>query len=243
MRYVPIRIRYISLLTLLLIAAHTIFFVILCIVEFHEVILDPSRFTEEWKEILMFFLVGVVSLPLSVLIAWHVTRSLLKPINGMIQVADRISNGNFSERIALTGSFDELDRLATTFNSAFDRYEGVVGRLKTFNADAAHQLRTPLTAIQSTCEVTLLNQRERPEYETALGYILEEVHGLSASIDQLLLRARLDAEKMRKTFAKINLSELIHRSADRYQPLLAEKNIDESQFGIGYMLFWCLGSS
>ena len=117
MSKVPIRIRYISWLTLLLIAAHSIFFVILCIVEFHEVILEPSLLPESAEEIFFFFMVGVISLPLSVLIAWRVTRNLLKPLNGMIRVAERISGGNFDERVELAGTFDELDRLANTFNS------------------------------------------------------------------------------------------------------------------------------
>jgi signal transduction histidine kinase len=225
MRTFSIRIRYVSLLTLLLIAAHGIFFIILCVVEFHESILDPSTWAESLEEIAFFFGVGVISLPLSIVIAWRVTRSLLKPLNGMIAVAERIRGGNFDERLEVKGTSDELDRLATHFNSAFDRYVGVVDRLKAFNADAAHQLRTPLTVIQSTCEVTLLHERERAAYERALQDILEEAHSLSSSVDQLLLLARMNADRMRQLFAEIDLLELIQRSANRFRPLLADKNI------------------
>lgn len=225
MRQAPIRIRYFSQLTRLLLASYVIFFSILCLVELRKGFIDSSKMPEALHEIGLFFFVGLASLPLALLLAWNMTRRLLRPLHKMTQTARQVGNGDFSKRIQLNRTYDDLDQLATSFNIAFDRYEDAVEKLKHFSADAAHQLRTPLTSIRSAGEITLLKERSPMEYEECLHQILEDIHDLSVTIDQLLLLAQLETGSVQREFEPVDLAASIAHSVDRFQPLLDEKNI------------------
>ena len=225
MKQTPIRIRYFTLLTWLLLASYIIFFGILCLVEFRKGFFDPVEMPEALHEVLLFSIVGLVSFPLALLLAWYMTRRLLQPLHKMALTAEHIGSGDFSKRIQLNRTYDELDQLATSFNIAFDRYEHAVEKLQHFSADAAHQLRTPLTSIRSIGEITLLKKRTPEEYEESLQQILEDIHDLSVTIDQLLLLAQLETGSVQRKFEPLNLKDSIERSSDRFQPLLDEKCI------------------
>jgi two-component system heavy metal sensor histidine kinase CusS len=221
----PIRIRYFSQLTWLLLASYIIFFIILCLVEFRKAIIDPAEMGEAMHEVIIFLIVGIASFPLALLMAWHMTRRLLLPLNKMAQTAEHIGSGDFSKRIQLNRTYDELDQLAYSFNQAFDRYEDAVNKLKNFSADTAHQLRTPLTSIRSASEIALLKKRSPAEYEESLQQILEDIHDLSNTIDQLLLLAQLETGSVQRAFEPVSLKESIERSAERFQAMLDEKKI------------------
>ena len=225
MKQAPIRVRYFTQLTWLLLASYIIFFGILCVVELRKGLLDPAEMPEALHEVSLFLIVGLVSLPLAMLLAWRLTRSLLLPLHKMAHTAEQIGGGDFSKRILLNRSYDELDQLATSFNTAFDRYEEAVKKLKHFSADAAHQLRTPLTSIRSTGEIALLKERSPAEYEESLQQILEDIHDLSVTIDQLLLLAQLETGTTQREFEAVALEDSITRTVDRFQPLLEQKNI------------------
>jgi heavy metal sensor kinase len=225
MKQAPIRIRYFSQLTWLLLASYIIFFGILCLVEFRKAFVDPAELGEALHEVLIFSVVGVVSLPFALLLAWYMTRRLLQPLHKMTQTAQQIGSGDFSKRIQLNRTYDDMDQLATSFNIAFDRYEQAVEKLKHFSADAAHQLRTPLTSIRSSGEITLLKERTPDEYKECLQQILEDIHDLSTTIDQLLLLAQLETGSVQRAFKPMSLEESALRSVERFQPLLDKKNI------------------
>ena len=225
MKQAPIRVRYFTQLTWLLLASYIIFFGILCVVELRKGFVDSADMPEALHEVTLFLIVGLVSLPLAMLLAWRLTRSLLLPLHKMVHTAEHIGSGDFSKRIQLNRSYDELDQLATSFNTAFDRYEEAVEKLKHFSADAAHQLRTPLTSIRSTGEIALLKERSPAEYEESLQQILEDIHDLSGTIDQLLLLAQLETGTTQRDFEAVALEGSITRTTDRFQPLLEQKNI------------------
>lgn len=225
MKQAPIRVRYFTQLTWLLLASYIIFFGILCVVELRKGFIDPAEMPEALHEVSLFLIGGLISLPLAMLLAWRLTRSLLRPLLEMVQTAEHIGGGDFSKRIQINRSYDELDQLASSFNTAFDRYEEAVEKLKHFSADAAHQLRTPLTSIRSTGEIALLKERCPAEYQESLQQILEDIHDLSVTIDQLLLLAQLETGTTQRDFEAIALEDSIARTSERFQPLLEQKNI------------------
>lgn len=123
-----------------------------------------------------------------------IARSALRPVDEMSQAARRISGEDLSERIALRGTGDEIDRLAETLNAMLIRLDGAFEHLRRFTADAAHELRTPLTILKGGIEVTLRTQRSAPEYREVLASSLEEVERLIRLAEDLLLLSRFSAE-------------------------------------------------
>ncbi len=224
-RNTPLRLHYFWKLILLLLSSYIIFFIFLCLVEFRKAVFDPDKFSEAAHEVGVFMVVGIASLPIAILIAWRLTQRLLLPLKEMAQTANQISNGEFSRRISLNETYDELDQLAATFNLAFNRYEATLSQLRSFSGDAAHQLRTPIAAIRSTGETALISTRTPDEYAQTIGQMLEELERLNGTVDQLLQLAKLEAGTLRKSFQSCSTADAIRTTVDRFAPLAEIKNI------------------
>jgi signal transduction histidine kinase len=104
-----------------------------------------------------------VLLVLTAALGWGLTRGSLRPIAAITRSARRISTTQLDGKIPTTGSGDELDELAHTLNDMIGRIREGVERIRRFSVDAAHQLRTPLAALQSQIDVTLANPRSPEE--------------------------------------------------------------------------------
>ncbi len=119
-----------------------------------------------------------------------IARSALAPVDTMSRAARRITGTDLGERIPLRGAGDELDHLAETLNAMLDRLEGAFAQMRRFAADAAHDLRTPLTALRGTIEVALRAERSGPEYRRVLASSLEDVAHLIRLAEDLLALSR-----------------------------------------------------
>ncbi|OGO09295.1 MAG: hypothetical protein A2Y61_06345 [Chloroflexi bacterium RBG_13_60_13] len=124
-----------------------------------------------------------------------VAREALRPIATMISSARAIaSSRSFAHRLPEPQRTDELGRLARTFNEMLQSLEEAHRMQQRFIADAAHELRAPLTAIRGNIE--LLNRipdmsaEERAESIASLG---DEGSRLSRLVNELLTLARADA--------------------------------------------------
>ena len=78
-----------------------------------------------------------------------------RPLTRIIHTATRLRPHNLEERLPLRETGDELDQLSSTINSLLDRIANYLDRNREFIANAAHELRSPLAAIQSSVDVAL----------------------------------------------------------------------------------------
>jgi signal transduction histidine kinase len=205
-----LRNKYFGWLLLLLMLNYLSLAVILFLIEWQEARSLGTSFNEEIPELIAVLIVMLVAMPVVVFVAWHIAGRLLRPLTNVLVTAERIRSGSLEERIPPLPHNDELSRLATTINDAFDRYSAAMRRLDHFSADASHQLRTPLAAIRSTAEVTLQADRSIDIYQEALGDILEQTGKLNQTMDQLLLLSRLD-RSLREHFQPVLLAEHLAR--------------------------------
>ena len=155
------------------------------------------------------------ALPLLLLLTaglgWVLSRGSLRPIAAITRTAQRISASQLDESIPRTGSGDELDELARTLNDMLVRVREGVARVRRFSADAAHQLRTPLTALQSQIDVTLAKERTGAEYRDVLEDLLVQVETLSETVNGMLRLAQSEGGL-----------DPSHRRRIEIDPLLAE---------------------
>jgi signal transduction histidine kinase len=91
----------------------------------------------------------------SVGLGWLMAGRVLAPLGTMAARAQRISERNLHERLALEGPDDELRELADTFDGLLDRLEHAFEAQRRFVANASHELRTPLTLERAMVEVAL----------------------------------------------------------------------------------------
>ncbi len=122
-----------------------------------------------------------------------IARVALGPVDVMSRTARRITAEDLARRIHLRGTGDELDRLGDTLNAMLARLEGAFGEMRRFAADAAHELRSPLTALKGGLEVALRTDRSPEEYRQALRSALEDVERLIQLAEDLLLLSRSTA--------------------------------------------------
>ena len=148
----------------------------------------------------------------------------LAPIDKMTGTARRISAEGLSERLRLPRSNDELGRLAVTFDEMLDRLDDAFQHERRFTHDAAHELRTPLAAMQSIISVTGERRRTPEEYEAALGDLAEETDRLRTLTEALLRLGR--AESSPAATDEVPLSVLLPFVADTMRAAAEAKGLD-----------------
>jgi signal transduction histidine kinase len=94
-----------------------------------------------------------------------------------------------------------------------------------FMADASHELRTPVSVIQTATEVTLERERQDWEYQDALHVIQEQSSRLSRTVEDMLTLARADAGGYRLTLAPLYLEEIVAECVKAASVLAAREHI------------------
>lgn len=149
----------------------------------------------------------------------------LRPVGTMATAARRISVENLADRLERSGTGDELDQLAETFNDMLTRLEKQVAQLHQFIADAAHELRTPLAALRGNAEVALSGRRPADELRAVLADAIEEYDRLSRIADDLLLLARADAGQKLIRSARFPLDRAVVDVVDLFSPEAEERGV------------------
>ena len=149
----------------------------------------------------------------------------IHPIEKVIASAEKMTQPNIDQRIALPRHHDELYRLSATINALLDRMQRAFEREKQFTADASHELKTPLAVVKGTLEVLVRKPREQEHYETRIQFCLNELNRMAKLIDQLLMLARYEGSKMNSHIEKIILSQTLETIRVRMQTIALEKEI------------------
>jgi len=151
----------------------------------------------------------------------------LRPVEALRSTAERISGAGQGTRLPVPESRDEVHALAVTLNSMLDRLEASRTRQRTFVADAAHELRSPLASMQTQIEVA----ERRGEATSLVSDLQAEVSRMVALVEDLLVLARLDSDTPRQhepgpVALRPLVSDLIRRHAGARVPVTAEVGPD-----------------
>jgi len=151
-------------------------------------------------------------LPIALLLAgiggWEIGRRTIKPVKKLAQRMRKIDAAGLDKRLEEDGSTSEIRELIQNHNKMLDRLERQFHQASRFSADAAHELNTPLTIIQSTVENRLRDENASDEDLRFCESMLEEIMRLKAMAQKLLMLAHSDAGKMRLSRETIDLSQL-----------------------------------
>ena len=97
----------------------------------------------------------VIMALVSGVLAWIVAGRVLAPLRTITATAERISDTNLHERLAMPGPRDELRLLADTIDRLLERLEAAFDAQRRFVANASHELRTPLAVMRTTLDVAI----------------------------------------------------------------------------------------
>lgn len=147
---------------------------------------------------------ALAALIASLLSVQLVARGMTSPLRAMARAADAIARGDHGQRVRTT-SRDEVGQLAASFNTMAAELETLDRARRDFVADAAHELRTPITVLRASLE-NAVDGVEAPD----LPALLAQVERLGRLADQLLDLSALEAggatALARRTFPVAELS-------------------------------------
>lgn len=136
------------------------------------------------------------TVPIAVLlvsmVAWYATRRALRPVEAVRARTASVSAESPKERVEVPDTGDEIAALAITINETLARLEHAGEMQRRLVADAAHELRSPLTVLIAGLEVALVHPGAGDWQDTA-GTALAQGQRLQRLVEDLLLMARIDS--------------------------------------------------
>jgi len=190
------------------------------------VIAMPMEDIEDSMEKLLAILVSG-SLLIVVLIgagSYFITRQALHPVTDIIHKARQISYSSLDERLPVYQENDEIGQLSSVLNSLFERLERAFQSQQQFLADAAHELKTPLSILRAHWEGEINNPELTLDMKERLVQDIETITRLSHLINSLLLLSKTEQIQSSFEFAPLQLNELLQEVLSDTQVLADAKN-------------------
>jgi two-component system, OmpR family, sensor kinase len=146
----------------------------------------------------------------------------LRPVAKMTSEAADWSEHDLDHRFNAGEPYDELTRLAATFDSMLERLAVALRHEQRFSAELSHELRTPLAAIVTEAELALRRERSGTEYRTALERISTRSRQLQQVLETLLIAAR---EEVAQPAPAADARAIAMRTVDGFAELAAEHGV------------------
>jgi signal transduction histidine kinase len=166
-------------------------------------------------------LVALVIMGAAALVGLRFARSITRPLRKLEQAATAAGHGDLSARADPDMGPPEVRSLAESFNETVAKLESLIRSQEAFVADAAHQLRTPLAALQLGLEN--LEHDVSAEGSSRLESLRAEVARLSRLADGLLALARADAATAVPEV--IDLAPIVNQRLDAWDTYVAERYV------------------
>ena len=171
-------------------------------------------------------LVMVVPLALifTALGAWLLSVLTMRPVNRLRKSMQFVTRNALDQRLSSYGEDYEFEVLISAYNTMLSRLEISFQQASRFSADAAHELKTPLTILQGRIEQNL-NQTHGSMTQQELSGLLDEVGRLSDITRKLLLLSQVDAGYLALKHTRIHLSETLCDMVADMQMLLTDQTL------------------
>ncbi len=148
---------------------------------------------------------------------------VLSPIDTLSQTATTVSAQSLDTRLLLDAPYDEFQQLSQSFNSMLERLQRVFESQRRFVGDAAHELKTPLTAMKGNVEVALQRDRSPADYQEVLTSCLGQIEHLSRLVKSLLTLTQFAGEHPPISRKPVLLKPLIEEIVSELAVLVQEK--------------------
>lgn len=158
-------------------------------------------------------------------LGWWIARRSLAPVDRLSEHARLLGAENLAQRLPTETLPAELSGLVLSLNDALDRVADSYQRLSTFNADVAHELRTPLANMIGGTQVALSRNRPANELEEVLQSNLEELDRMRRIVNDMLFLARADQGEVAANLTVCSLAEETRKSAEFMAPVFDEAGV------------------
>ena len=187
-----------------------------------QVSLDLVNETLKWLIITL----GAVTIGIFIC-AWvgsnWIARMALSPVETLGQTAANVSAQSLDTRVFLDAPYHEFQQLAQSFNNMFERLQRAFESQRRFVGDAAHELKTPLTAMKGNMEVGLQRERSTEEYRDLLSTSLGQVERLVRLVKSLLTLTQFSGEHLPIDLKPVQMEPLIKELVSELSILAEDK--------------------
>jgi signal transduction histidine kinase len=149
------------------------------------------------------------------------SRNFLRRIDQIAGTSKTIMAGDLAERMPVSGTGDELDRLASSLNAMLDQIERLMAGMQEISTNVAHDLRTPLSRLKARAE-DALRSGSTADHRQALEQVLEETDKLLATFNALLAIARAESGQVREGLEPLDAAAVAREVAELYEPSVEE---------------------
>jgi heavy metal sensor kinase len=168
---------------------------------------------------------GPLALVLAATSGWFLAGSALTPVRDIVHAVRRLELSTLHQRLPISGTNDELDQLAVTFNDAFGRLDAAVAEMKQLMGSMAHELRTPLAALRGEAEIALLHGSSIEELKRVLGSQLEEIDRLSRLIGRILTVTKAESGLLSLERKPVDIAALLNDLAETLSVIASARDI------------------
>ena len=152
-----------------------------------------------------------------------ITRRTVGRIESINATSRAIMQSGLSERIPLRGTKDEWDELATNLNSMLSRIETLMGEVKQFTDNVAHELRTPITRLRGRLEKTYNNLPEDDAHKSIIGDTIADLDSVQRIFSSLTRISQIEARDRTAAFRTIDLAEVVREVVELFDAAAEEK--------------------
>jgi signal transduction histidine kinase len=171
-------------------------------------------------------LAGVLGLLVAGLLAWYLSRRLVRPLLQLSDAADEVAAGNYAVAVPKRAP-GELGHLSDRFSQMTDRLAEAEMMERNFLMSVSHELRTPLTAIRGHVSALLEGVVAEPELRQAsLETVEAEATRLERLVGDILDLAKLDTHRFTVTREEVDMGALIDQAYETYRDEARRRNID-----------------
>jgi two-component system heavy metal sensor histidine kinase CusS len=176
-------------------------------------------------------LLSAIGVLLAAVLGHWVARVGLAPLARLSHEAQALSPRQLSQRLQLEPLPRELSELKGSFNGALDRLERAYLQQQAFNADVAHELRTPLSNLIGQTEVALAKPRSAEDFADVLQSNLEELDRLRAIVNDMLFLARVDEGERAERRQRVSLASEVGKALEFMDVVLDEAGLQVQVLG------------
>jgi two-component system OmpR family sensor kinase len=203
--------------------------------------IGPARFRVMSRPVTYsgYHCIGVlVALGVAAAGGWLVGRQTLRPLTDMATQATSISERDLFTRLHAPSNTDELGQFAAAFNALLDRLATALHGQQQFMADASHELRTPVSVVRTTTQVTLARAgRTEDEYQEAFAIVAEQSARLARLVDAMFLLSRAEAQGIPLVREPLYLDDLVADRARALRVFADERGLTVRTNGDGEVAF------
>tara|TARA_Y100001936_G_C16072833_1_gene671928 strand:+ start:448 stop:2241 length:1794 start_codon:yes stop_codon:yes gene_type:complete len=187
-------------------------------------ILEKNRNQISIIFIILYLVVTLILILISIIVGINIAQRIVNPISSVIKASNKISKGNYGDKVERTNDYIELNRLADSFNNMSSdlirqrNQLAIAKKHETWSDIArriAHEIKNPLTPIQLSSERLVKKIKDSPNYndneiQECINSITRQVSEIGLLVDEFSNFARLPNPE----FNNFNICSLIKKCVE-----------------------------